>query len=482
MEVLLVFAVILFGIYLAFMAAWWALATAWRLGVHIVVAVVGLCWTLMDFASELAARMAAAVWSFGPSDVGRGLAVLSGKALLHRRLREVEATYAAQVGGPDVAPTWCAPLFDEVAVAPEGPWDGQVPPALVLGGGLVLPAVVVGVLWGGSALSDALDERVCESARQQESLVEWERYILDRPDGPCVDEAQAAVELLSCGDARAANTSQSWTRYLQRFPEGGCAAEAVRYLERPLVPAPTPTRDAASLQPAALAPTPRATPVPIPRVMPQRTLTPTPRSGSTPTPEPPSGLSLPAWIILAGAYNTESEAAERARSLRGAGWDADYLWIPDYGSLSGARMFAAFVGPVPHSRTEDAQRLLRELSREASGTYGLKLALSGPRVELSAGRKPSAPSISSVVPSYSCGSARTESEIAVCRSSHLARLDSQMADLYSRKQSGLSVSANDRLASAQRTWLGNRERCSRRIDMDECMKRLYRARIGELGR
>jgi uncharacterized protein len=144
-------------------------------------------------------------------------------------------------------------------------------------------------------------------------------------------------------------------------------------------------------------------------------------------------------------------------------------------------MYAAFVGPVPHSRKGDAQRLLRELKREASGTYGLRLASSGPRVELSAGRKPSAPSSPSVAPSYNCSAARTESETAICLSTDLSRLDSSMADLYSRKRSGSTGSAKDRLTRAQRTWLSNRERCSRRIDMDGCMKRLYRARIGELG-
>ena len=260
-------------------------------------------------------------------------------------------------------------------------------------------------------------------------------------------------------------------------PQQAALSQAVAAAEpavRAVSPTPAPFVPTATPRPAR---TPRPTPAPTRPPTPR----PTPEPVRTPTPAPQADVPTPSWIILAGAYSSRSEASDRARSLRSAGWDAGFLWIPDYGSLSGARMYAAFVGPVHLAQKDDAQRLLRELKREASGTYGLKLATSGPRVNLSTGTKPSAPSNPSVAPSYRCSAARTEGEIAICRSSDLARLDSTMAGLYSNRKSGLSGSSKQRLVESQRTWLKNRERCSRRIDMHGCMKRLYRARIGELG-
>jgi uncharacterized protein YecT (DUF1311 family) len=192
-------------------------------------------------------------------------------------------------------------------------------------------------------------------------------------------------------------------------------------------------------------------------------------------------LEESSWIVLVCAYKTEQEAADRAGALRRDGWDAGYLWIPDYRSLSGTRMYAAFIGPAPLSKEGDAQRLLRERKKKDSGTYGLKLDTSGPRVSLSSGTKPTAPAHPRVAPSYRCSQARTETEIAICRSADLAQLDSEMADIYGSVRAGTTGAGRDRLVSEQRTWLGNREKCSRRVDMDGCIRRLYRARIGELG-
>jgi hypothetical protein len=52
------------------------------------------------------------------------------------------------------------------------------------------------------------------------------------------------------------------------------------------------------------------------------------------------------YIIVEGAYSYESDAQNHVQELRQAGnYNAGYLWIPDYPSLSGKPFYATFFGP-----------------------------------------------------------------------------------------------------------------------------------------
>jgi hypothetical protein len=160
------------------------------------------------------------------------------------------------------------------------------------------------------------------------------------------------------------------------FEVASAAASAPADLPMASAPAssPAPSTPVASPSPVAIQPT-RTTPAP------------------TPTPAPPavsdaSGLAivqsarLPQWVICAGAFPTQDDAERQARRLKEKGLPAGVLWIPDYQSLSGARMWLTFSGLVPYADKAGARALLGRTRPHARGAYGLKLAHAPGRVEL----------------------------------------------------------------------------------------------------
>jgi len=196
-------------------------------------------------------------------------------------------------------------------------------------------------------------------------------------------------------------------------------------------------------------------------------------------PAVPSGPPRPSWIVLAGAVPDESGARSRAAALAGKGFDADVLWIPDYGSLSGAAFWAVWIGPVAFDEPAQARRLLAAVRDEVPDAYSLKLADSGPRLELPEGPLPQLPS-TPASPSFDCGAARTATEIALCSDGTLAALDREMASSYRSTRSRIDATANTGLRDQQRAWLKRRDRCPRRADMRTCLEGIYRDRIAEL--
>lgn len=255
--------------------------------------------------------------------------------------------------------------------------------------------------------------------------------------------------------------------------------------------------------PVVTAPTPSATPAPAPQAasqaVPQKppgmTLSfPTPAE-PTPAPEPPTAPVVvepptptgyqgprhrtPSWIVMAGSYVTDSEAGRRASELRRLGFDAAVLWIPDYGSLSGSKRWAAFVGPAVSER--DGRRLLRELQRFQHDAYGLRLDREARRATLKAGSPPRPPK-SPARTSYDCRKARTEVEVAVCSDVVLAGLDQRMAKAYFAARDRLTGKRREGLVKEQKSFLGTRDRCARKVAMNSCLKSVYQDRIDALNR
>lgn len=75
--------------------------------------------------------------------------------------------------------------------------------------------------------------------------------------------------------------------------------------------------------------------------------------------------------------------------------------------------------------------------------------------------------------SFDCAKARLPTEIAICDSRRLGRLDEEMASLYF----GLPHYVRKDLERDQRRWLRRRNAC--RYD-EQCIARSYRRRIEEL--
>jgi hypothetical protein len=93
--------------------------------------------------------------------------------------------------------------------------------------------------------------------------------------------------------------------------------------------------------------------------------------------------AVPSWVICLTAHPEEAEArAEAARLKAEGGLDARVLWIPDYGSLSGARQWLIYTGPYALDDLTGARAALAEARRVLPTAYGLKLDRTGPRVRL----------------------------------------------------------------------------------------------------
>ena len=55
--------------------------------------------------------------------------------------------------------------------------------------------------------------------------------------------------------------------------------------------------------------------------------------------------NTPFYIINTSATKDENQAKIKVESLISKGYKSDYLWIPDYKSLSGAEYYSVYIGP-----------------------------------------------------------------------------------------------------------------------------------------
>ncbi len=121
----------------------------------------------------------------------------------------------------------------------------------------------------------------------------------------------------------------------------------------PPVPAPTPP--------------PPPAPAPVPAA-------PAPEPVAAAAPAPAGAIEPPAWIISVGAFPT-AETADSfiANSAAKGHAGLSKLWIPDWPSLSGARMFVVYDGPVPYGQREEARQRVYSARSWAPGAYAVKL-------------------------------------------------------------------------------------------------------------
>lgn len=93
-----------------------------------------------------------------------------------------------------------------------------------------------------------------------------------------------------------------------------------------------------------------------------------------------AGATAQFYIINVAAYATESDAIQRANKLRESGYNAGYLWIPDYGSLSGARLYCTYIGPFSTQRECEIET--ENYRKKYPGAYGLLVSQEKKRVQI----------------------------------------------------------------------------------------------------
>lgn len=92
--------------------------------------------------------------------------------------------------------------------------------------------------------------------------------------------------------------------------------------------------------------------------------------------------------------------------------------------------------------------------------------------------KATAPTFQSISPSFNCDRAATIVEMAICRSRELAQLDRALSSAYSAQRDIASSLGASRLASDQKAWLAQRDRCGASIP---CLSTSMIGRIAQLG-
>ena len=86
------------------------------------------------------------------------------------------------------------------------------------------------------------------------------------------------------------------------------------------------------------------------------------------------------YIINVSAIKDAVSARKKVDELRSMGYESDYLWIPDYNSLSGAEYYSVYIGPFfSQYECEEATEDYRQLHPEA---YGLLVSQENVRVRI----------------------------------------------------------------------------------------------------
>jgi len=86
------------------------------------------------------------------------------------------------------------------------------------------------------------------------------------------------------------------------------------------------------------------------------------------------------FIINVIATNTETQALLEVRKLKEKGYEAGHLWIPNYRSLSGAQLYAIYIGPF--SSQAKCEREVERYRNVDPNAYGLLVSQENIRIEI----------------------------------------------------------------------------------------------------
>lgn len=90
-------------------------------------------------------------------------------------------------------------------------------------------------------------------------------------------------------------------------------------------------------------------------------------------------ISSSRWIIAAEAVDSRSAAQRASDQWKARGFGSDILWIPDYSSLSGARLWLAYIGPWNYADRSAVRAVLSRVKKQYPEAYAIKLDQSGRR-------------------------------------------------------------------------------------------------------
>lgn len=90
--------------------------------------------------------------------------------------------------------------------------------------------------------------------------------------------------------------------------------------------------------------------------------------------------SKPFYVINVAALKTESEAKKKTQSLADKGYEAGYLWIPDYASLSDAEFYSVYIGP--YATQYECEVATEEYRQTHPDAYGLLVSQDNKRVQI----------------------------------------------------------------------------------------------------
>ncbi len=78
------------------------------------------------------------------------------------------------------------------------------------------------------------------------------------------------------------------------------------------------------------------------------------------------------YIVNIIAVAKESKAKAKAAELKKQGYESGYLWIPDYASLSGKKLYTVYIGP--YSNQQDCEEATEKLRKKFKDAYGSKVS------------------------------------------------------------------------------------------------------------
>ena len=86
------------------------------------------------------------------------------------------------------------------------------------------------------------------------------------------------------------------------------------------------------------------------------------------------------YVVCASAVKTEAKAKSNVEKLRKKGFKSDYLWIPDYKSLSGAELYSVYIGPF--STQNECEIATEDYKKIHPSSYGVLVSQENKRVQI----------------------------------------------------------------------------------------------------
>ena len=86
------------------------------------------------------------------------------------------------------------------------------------------------------------------------------------------------------------------------------------------------------------------------------------------------------YILNVAAVNTNNEAELKSKELTRKGYSAGFLWIPDYASLSGAKLYSVYIGPF--ATQYECEVATEKYKKLFPGSYGLLVSQDNKRVQI----------------------------------------------------------------------------------------------------